>query len=86
MEDGLVFDVDFEEDNGYKAFRANEIICMEYKISKCSKCTLSFYNESKDNEFMYKIDLPHCIAHTKITAWYPVFKSNSSGIITVLPY
>ena len=69
----------------YEAFKPHDIVCMEYEISDVNKCKLSFYNESKDNEFMYAIDLPNDIK--EITSWYPVFsKPNSDGLIKIIPY
>ena len=92
MEDRLVFD-DFdgwsllEDYSDYKAFKANEIICMEYEVSQGHKCTLSFYDASKNHKLLWKIDLPNYVGWTKIKNWYPVFsKSNKSGLIKVIPY
>ena len=71
----------------YKGFKGQELIGMEYEISNSSKCKLSFYNESKDNEFMFEIDLPNEVDDEKIEGWYPVFsKPNSSKNIRIIPY
>ena len=68
----------------YKGFNKDEVICIEYEVSDCNKCRLSFYNESKDNEFMFAMELPN---RKDITNWYPVFsKPNSAGCIRVIPY
>lgn len=71
----------------YKAFRRNEIICMKYEISQGDQCTLSFYNESQNNEFLWTINLPKYISQRRVKNWYPVFtKTSNSGFIRVIPY
>ena len=88
MKDQLVCDgndVFLKYDSEYTPFKPNEIICMEYEISNGNKCTLSFYNESKHNEFIWKINLPNEIAGREVTNWYPVFSKTDSGLIKVVP-
>ena len=90
MQNGLLFDGSWFESRSYgeyKAFKPNEIICMEYEIYKKDKCVLSFYIESKNHELLWKVDLPKSIGWININSWYPVFsKPNSWGSITVIPY
>ena len=78
------------EEKGYKGFKEDEMICMEYEISEGNKCSLSFYNESKDNQFIRKFDLPKYVANYKkeIKSWYPVFTNpeGSHYLISVVPY
>ena len=71
----------------YKAFKPNEIIRMEFEVNIEQQCTLSFYNESKDNEFIWKLVLPKYFDGTKITKWYPIFsKMRNSCSIKVIRY
>ena len=87
MEDGVIFDGSDDYENNapdYKAFKQFEIICMEFEISNGNECKLSFYNESKDNEFIYCMNLPN---NKEITNWYPVFsKPGTKGLIKMIPY
>ena len=72
-------------DDKYIAFQRDEIICMEYEIYNGNEIKLSFYNETKENEFIYSMNLPN--DNDEITNWYPVFsKPNNDGLIKVIPY
>ena len=58
---------------------------MEFEIYNGNQVKLSFYNESKENEFIYSVDLPN--DNQEITSWYPVFsKPNDEGLIKLIPY
>ena len=73
------------EGAGYKGFSENEIICMEYEIAQGDKCSLSFYNETNNNQFIRKFDLPKFVTSSKnkIKNWYPVFANGHFGLHTV---
>ena len=78
-------------DSKFAGFKSHEIICMEYEIYNGNKVKLSFYNETKENEFIYSINLPNDIK--EITSWYPVFSKprtsrhdDDNGMIKVIPY
>ena len=72
-------------DDKYISFKYNEIIRIEYEIYNGNEIKMSFYNESKENEFIYSMNLPN--DNDEIKNWYPVFsKPNIPGSITVIPY
>ena len=61
----------------------NDVIVVEYEISKTNKCKLYFYNESKQNRLLYSMDLPN--DNKEITNWYPAFsKPNDGGYIELV--
>ena len=72
-----------------KGFKAYNKIRMEYTISSGDQCTLSFYNESLNDSFIYSMELPKS---EKITGWYPVFSQPytttgmDGGYTKVIPY
>ena len=88
--DGLIFDgswVRSKDHNDYIAFKNSEIIRMEYEISQSNECSLSFYNESRDNQFIWRLALPKKMGNKKIMNWYPVFsKQDLAGWIRVIPF
>lgn len=68
----------------YTGFKADDVIRMEYMIFNGTKCKLSFYNESNNNEFLYSMNLPN---NDRIKHWYPVFGLGiNGGNIKVIPY
>ena len=48
-----------EKEYAYKGFKEEDMIRMEFMISNGTECKLSFYNESKNNKFLYSMNLPN---------------------------
>ena len=64
------------------AFECDEVICMEYEITDGNKYQLSYYNESKDNQLVFSMDLPSMIEWMKIRSWFLLYLSSRIGLFS----